>query len=672
MIQSNTYIKISENNPIREELKKGIEVFGKTDPDKLIYCLSSPLIGEDEYEYGYEGVLLLSPKNKLIFIGYDDSPEFQDYIDDFIADIGSLSQNYNYQKHIKRPREWRERIVISANFKSGEKINIGALLNAPENAVSFQDHRLVKYIISLVTGCINDIKGGTELIADSNLLDEVKNKIILFDADQTRFLYNDYYIKKLISVQGLSGTGKTELLLHKLREIFSKLQDDQRTKVFFTCHNIALANELRKRIPEFFNRMKISRQIEWNNELWVANAWGGRWDPNTGLYAFLCHFYNLPFYNFRQGGGYSFIFQELKRRLDKLKNFKPCLDYILIDENQDFPEVFFDVCKKVVRYKVYTAGDVFQNIFYQKHERPKGVDIFLRRCYRTDPRTLMFAHALGLGLKEDRKFNWFSTEEWDSFGYEPIRNNDKNTLTLKRLPLQRFEKTEPEKSVELREGTNVDNVIGIINEIKEKYPNVSPGDIAIIVIDDDKEIYPYMDRLSMVIRERLNWEILRGHEEKKTDPNRLYLTNTNNVKGLEFPFVICVTAAILSEPTYRNKIYTMVTRSFIATYLLIREKQQVELLQNLYNNIAADGCIRDIKIPTDEEVREIRQNLIAAEKEKPISWEDMMGKIFDKLEISDIEQQAKIKKGVLSTNIDKFDVEKVTQYITVMRENDWL
>jgi len=418
--------------------------------------------------------------------------------------------------------------------------------------------------------------------------------------------------------------------------------------------------------------MKISRQIEWENELWVANAWGGRLNPNSGLYAYLCNYYDLPFYNFRQAGNYSFIFQELKKGLDKIKNFKPCLDYILIDENQDFPEVFFDVCKKVVRYKVYTAGDVFQNIFYQKNERPKGVDIFLRRCYRTDPRTLMFAHTLGLGLKEDRKFNWFSTEEWNSFGYESIINKIQNTLTLRRLPLQRFEKAEPEKSVEFREGTNVDTVIEIINEIRGKYPNVTPGDIAIIVIDDDKEIYPYMDRLSTVIKERLNWEILRGHEEKKTDPLRLYLTNTNNVKGLEFPFVICVTAAILSDPRYRNKIYTMVTRSFIATYLLIRKKPQVRIFQELYDNIANNGCIKDIKIPTDDEVREIRQNLIAAEKEKPISWEDMMENIFNQLKISDLEQQIKIKKAVLSTSIDKFDTEKVTQYITVMRENNWL
>lgn len=181
-----------------------------------------------------------------------------------------------------------------------------------------------------------------------------------------------------------------------------------------------------------------------------------------------------------------------------------------------------------------------------------------------------------------------------------------------------------------------------------------------------------MDRLSTVIKKRLNWEILRGHEEKKTDPLRLYLTNTNNVKGLEFPFVICVTAAILSDPRYRNKIYTMVTRSFIATYLLIRKKPQVRALQELYDTIANDGCIKDIKIPTDDEVREIRQNLIAAEKEKPISWEDMMGNIFNQLKITDLEQQVKIKKAVLGTSIDKFDAEKVTQYITVMRENNWL
>lgn len=671
-MQANIYIKIDDENPLKNELKKGIDAYGKSDPDKLIYCISSPLIGDEEYDYGYQGVLLLSPNNKLIFIGYEHSNKFNDFIDDFINDIGSLSQNYGYQKYIKRPREWKNRITTNLVIHPGENINIKQILDNPENKVSPSDHRLIKYIISLVTGCINEIKHGTMLPEDANILDEVKNKIILFDADQTRFLYNDYIAKKIISVQGLSGTGKTELLLHKLREIFSRLTGDQKTKVFFTCHNIALANELKKRIPEFFNRMKISRQIKWDSELWVANAWGSRNNPNSGLYSYLCDHYDLPFYNFKQGGNYTFIFQTLKNGLDRIKNFKPCLDYILIDENQDFPEVFFEVCKKVVRYKVYTAGDVFQNIFYQKQDRPKGVDIFLRRCYRTDPRTLMFAHTLGLGLKEKQKFNWFSKEEWDSFGYESTRNKKNNTLTLTRLPLKRFEVEEPEKSVIIREGTNVEKVIQIINELKEKYPNICPGDIAVIVIDDDKEIYPYMDNLAATINKKLNWNVLRGHEEKKTDPDSLYLTNTNNVKGLEFPFVICVTSAILPEFRYRNKIYTMLTRSFITTFLLVRVKEHVRVLEGFYDEIDSDRCIKDIPIPTEEEENKIRQNLIAAEQEKQISWEEQMELIFEELEIEDSMTQAKIKKGILSTSIDKFDSDKVKKYISLMLDNGFI
>lgn len=52
----------------------------------------------------------------------------------------------------------------------------------------------------------------------------------------------------------------------------------------------------------------------------------------------------------------------------------------------------------MVRHKVYMAGDVFQDIFDSVKKKKWGVDIVLNRCYRTDPRTLMFAHAVGLGL----------------------------------------------------------------------------------------------------------------------------------------------------------------------------------------------------------------------------------------------------------------------------------
>ena len=53
------------------------------------------------------------------------------------------------------------------------------------------------------------------------LLEKVKKNIVLFDGDQTRFIYREFS-NKIVTIQGLSGTGKTELLLHKLKDIYLK------------------------------------------------------------------------------------------------------------------------------------------------------------------------------------------------------------------------------------------------------------------------------------------------------------------------------------------------------------------------------------------------------------------------------------------------------------------
>ena len=107
-------------------------------------------------------------------------------------------------------------------------------------------------MISLLTGSVNNIdkvKGNVP----NNILDKIKQKIILFDGDQTRFVYQKQNKKRVI-IQGLSGTGKTELLLHKLKEIYVS---DKHSKIAFTCHNKILASDLKKRVPKFFNIMKV-------------------------------------------------------------------------------------------------------------------------------------------------------------------------------------------------------------------------------------------------------------------------------------------------------------------------------------------------------------------------------------------------------------------------------
>jgi len=668
-IKENHYKDIPNDHPLKERIEEALSDFRKVSPGQLVYCISKPLGGEDDNEYPYPGLVLMSPNHKLVFIGIENRPGIEEFAEYFLTDINSLSSKYKYQKYIGRYQQWRDKVMIIRNYSPEAPIDFSELLSDGHNEVREEERRLIKYLISLSTGCIN-ILSDQSMAIGNDMLEEVRNKILLFDADQTRFLYTSYNIKKLISVQGLSGTGKTELLLHKLKEIYSQSTLESPIRVFFTCHNKALASEIRRRVPDFFNRMKFDRQINWDNDFWIRHAWGSHANPNSGLYSFICNYYQLPFQMYYNGLGYKQIYGRVLESLSKIskREFKHCFDYILIDENQDFPEEFFEVCKKIVKYKVYTAGDVFQNIFDQIDEKPKGFDISLHRCYRTDPRTLMFAHAVGLGLKEDIKYNWFTDKEWNSFGYNVTKDRRKGTITLKREKITRFDGEELEDSVIIENNTNIHAVCGIINSLKDEFPSIKAGDIAIIMIDDDKEIYGYMDKLTARIQNDVGWDVIRAIEKKQTDPNMVYLTNTNNVKGLEFPFVICITSKIQDAPAYRNKIYTMLTRSFLRTYLMIKEMGQAKKFEEIYKDIKSNGGINDILVPTPEEEANIKHALLELHEDevRSVPWDDFIEQIFEEMGVRQ-ELRTRLKEMLKISLPGSFDKEKIQSQVMVLR-----
>ena len=254
-----------------------------------VYIISSPLGEKYSYEFEKNAIVILIPKHKIIFMNLsEDDENFRNYYDDFIEDLNSISDKYKYKEYIGRPRDWKS--------KNTTKVNISNYTNIERLLLETQiddkkDQRISDFLISLLIGSINDIeKIGSEV--PNSLLEKVKKNIILFDGDQTKFIYQEFS-NKVVTIQGLSGTGKTELLLHKLKDLYTS-EDD--TKIFFTCHNIALANTLRERIPTFFNFMKVEKQIEWNKRLWVNRAWGSRGDINSGLYSNICNFYNIFIY----------------------------------------------------------------------------------------------------------------------------------------------------------------------------------------------------------------------------------------------------------------------------------------------------------------------------------------------------------------------------------------
>lgn len=658
--KSDLYSQLDEN----DDNKKILEIFSTYSRERLqqVYVINKPL-GENEYEYEYEKALMvLIPSHKLLMINLSHSEEdqilFENCCNDYIDDIDSLSDKYEYRKRIGRKRKWESKFV--------EKISVDDI-NKLEDIEQYlltdvEEKRIGNLIISLLIGSINSIdKVGEDIPVE--VLDQIKQKIILFDADQTSFIFQKLP-KKRITIQGLAGTGKTELLLHKLKELYL---EDEKNKIFFTCHSKTLANNLKSRIPDFFTFMKVSEQIKWDQRLWVSSAWGSEKEFNSGLYSLICHNYDIPFERYSNNTSFDEACKNAiyNIELTNKDNVIPFLNYVLIDESQDFPDSFFDLCDLVSIEKIFLAGDIFQNITDDIPVSSEP-DYLLNRCYRTDNRTLMFSHALSMGLFENKVIRWLQDEEWKTFGYQIEKNKD-DIYKFKREPLRRFEDIQPDLN-ECAEIVSIDNykcedeVINTIKEIKEKNPTVKADDIGIVFVEQSKTIYNVIDRLSIKINNEFEWDTVKGYESKEVLPEHVFITNKYNIKGLEFPFIICVVNSELQTSiSSRNTLYMALTRSFLTSYLLI-SSSNTELIPKLQRGlesiISTDELI--VKKPSKEQILTKEQRLISMTEENK-SQREIMEELFNKHKIPSVyrDRLREIVKITLIDSVDPISIETV-------------
>lgn len=601
------------------------------------YVIDRPL-GDSKYVYPFEnGLVLLMPKHRIVFVNMGgDEDKFDDYVEDFVEDLGSISDKFRYKDVIGRPRAWRDliqKVAYVADEFSMEQLAKDAFIDAPDK------QRICELLISLLTGSINDVETVKAEIPET-LLDKVKQKILLFDGEQTRFIYEDL-AKKVVKIQGLSGTGKTELLLHKLKELYVGKPE---SRIAFTCHNRILADNLRRRIPDFFNFMKVEQQIKWDERLWCTHAWGSQKDINSGIYRYICQYYDLTFYRYSQSMPFDRACREALKELGEREITKFAFDYVFIDESQDFPDSFFELCERVTHETAFIAGDIFQSIFDEHIADHVDPDYLLSKCYRTDPRTLMFAHSLAMGLFEPKKLRWLKDREWQHCGYLIEKIENSSTYRLTREPLRRFEDLEQHdfRSVELvkTDGEFVENsckaVLRILADIRKANPTVSVDDIGIILMDTGNSVYKLADVLEQLIPRDFGWEVNKAYETKQKTKNTLFVSNKNNVKGLEFPFIICVAGWISSAPSYRNALYMTLTRSFIQTYLVMSSDSNAAILQSVeqgLNQIYAEGCLI-VKVPRPDEMPKLQTTII--HNATNISFYDFMQEIFDDLDVLDI------------------------------------
>lgn len=614
-----------------------------------IYCLSAPLMDE-KYSYEYsDGWSILIPGFPIFFIKErGDSQRFYDYVDDYLDDLSHIADKFNFLEHLGRRRTWNQYYVTFEHEPDiNEMLNAGAFKNNTQK-------RVADIMISLIIGCYNDASK-IDVTHDDNLLDIIKNKILLFDCKQIKFLYTDPpENEKLVFIQGLAGTGKTELLLHKLKNLYLK---EDNAVLGFTCYNKVLASVLRQRIPEFFDKMSAHRQIDWDNKLLCTHAWGNWHDSRSGILSYICAYYSLPWYNLREVGNFDIACRRTMENLMSNRNNGTSLDfcftYMFIDESQDFPSSFIELCEAVTQKRVYVAGDIFQNIFtiHDSKLLKQKKHIVLNQCYRTDPRTFMFAHAMGMGLLEKNKINWLTDEDWEKCGYivDKIEGNTK--YRFRRLPIRRFEDL-PEDYEPMRIYKSANPMGGIVREIdewKEKFPSLTVDDIGIIFIDTEQKIYQTAPTIASYIKRRYGWECNLAYDTKKRIPGKVFISNKNNVKGLEFPFVFCITSGIKNDLVYRHTLYTMLSRSHLRT-VLIFDDNNADLKESVQKGIAeimSYGSMT-VDVPDEQTMETIKLNIATEIKHK--SLEERLNLIFNSEEIPHSDR-LKIQQALLNLDL---------------------
>ncbi len=599
-----------------DSFKKIIEKIEKIQsiPKDNIFIIDRPIMDSGNYEYLYEsGFLILIKNYRIMFVTLDEDPSndgFKEYVEDFLEDTGALARKYSYTQLIGRTRDWKKRGVID-NFSINAD-NVKEVIET--NKLGDIESRVSNLIISLLTGSINDIStiDSSTFERKQTLLESVKNRITLFDTNQTRFVYQENENQKVIRIQGLAGAGKTELLLHKLKKIYTENKD---SRIAFSCFNKVLADKLRGRVPEFFDYMKVDEQINYNR-LFIASSWGSRNNPNSGLYTKICSHYNLQWQPFSRIKSKKEIWKDAIAELEKLGKIEPLFDYILLDESQDFEDEYIKLCELVTRKKVYVAGDILQDIFsINKGMENAGTDFILNKVYRTDPRTVLFSHVLGFGLYEERAVRWLSENEWRMSGYD-IRKVNEGKYHLSREPFNRFgedmEASNYEAIIVKQVVRNqMESVIDAIDSLKNKYEGVLPSDIAVIYTEFDRNVGEQAEALSKTIFEKFSWNsVIAPYEKRINDADEVLITNINNVKGLEFSFVIIVNnrrikeiddETLATDIRYRNALYMALTRSFVTSTIIFSKddvsNKYFEKICNLAEKLNNDGAQLEILKP---------------------------------------------------------------------------
>ncbi|WP_448093672.1 DEAD/DEAH box helicase [Pseudomonas lini] len=434
-----------------------------------------------------------------------------------------------------------------------------------------------------------------EAFALSNLEAEIAN----FDQKQRRAAL--VTINGPQRIRGLAGSGKTVILAMKAAHLHMTKPNETILVTFFTK---SLRSPIQNMITKFF-RHYTEVDPDWT-KINILHGWGG--SNTNGAYSDASRRAGRIPMSFSSAKSAASTgvdpFQYACSDLVSTGTVQPYYDHVLIDEGQDFPAAFYQLCFQLTKgsrdkKNIVWAYDELQNILNVKMPSaeelfgfdenkepcisldraaaglPPGAvnDTVLSKCYRNQREVLITAHAMGFGIYSDIVQLLESPDHWRDVGYIVQAETFE---TGKQVEIMRPEGNSP---VSLR-GEGLPNLIKYhaANDFEEEIDwvvkdacsflqgGLSPEDIIVIALDD-RNARGYFKRLSASFS-MAGIATNNIHADPYSEPpfsisDKITLSTVYRAKGNEAAvvYVVGVDAIWLRQRSDRNKLFVAFTRT---------------------------------------------------------------------------------------------------------------
>jgi superfamily I DNA and RNA helicase len=399
-------------------------------------------------------------------------------------------------------------------------------------------------------------------------------------------------------IRGLAGSGKTVILAMKAAHLYLT---EPSARILVTFYTKSLRTSLTTLITRFIRHYR-DEDPDWDR-IHIRHGWGGA--SLSGVYTDAARRAGRVPLNFvaAKSKAPSDPFDFACRSLLSEEAVKPFFDYVLIDEGQDFPSGFYELCYALTKgardeKSVIWAYDELQNIHNVKIRTPEELfgldpdgeprvsldrssaglpfgatnDTVLSKCYRNQREVLVVAHALGFGIYSNIVQLLESPEHWQDVGYEvetddfsvgqqiSILRPERNSPATLKVPT-----TSPLIATKVASGVT-EELAWIASELHAFIEGgLNPEDVMVVCLDDWNAREYFRDLSVLLAKKKIktNNIIAPYTEPPFSIADHVTLSTVYRAKGNEASvvFAVGVDAANTKTRSGRNKIFTALTRT---------------------------------------------------------------------------------------------------------------